>query len=53
MLMREKELFPEKVGDLKAALADCPDDMDIYDAVGETLRMNLNTYKGKPVIVFD
>ncbi|MEI8133014.1 MAG: hypothetical protein WCG34_11325 [Leptolinea sp.] len=53
MILREKELFPETVGDLKAALADCPDDMEIFDAVGETVRLCLNTYNGKPVIVFD
>ncbi|MFZ2949004.1 MAG: hypothetical protein WA003_05925 [Desulfuromonadaceae bacterium] len=38
MLLREKELdHIETVSDLRAALADVPDDMDIQDALGAGL----------------
>ena len=50
MLLREKVLYPETVSDLKAALADCPDDMDIYDALGETLCCTLETFDDIQVI---
>ena len=38
MLMREKEIDGiETVGDLRAALADVPDDMPLADCFGEPL----------------
>jgi hypothetical protein len=51
MLMREKVLYPETVSDLKAALADCPDDLDIFDVFGETIMLKLETMHGEPAIV--
>lgn len=51
MLMREKRLHPETVGDLKAALADCPDDMDVYDSLGAVIVMDLKVVDGKQVII--
>ena len=42
MLMREKEIAHiETVGDLRAALADCPDDMNICDLAGAGLGLSL------------
>lgn len=50
MIMKEIELYPETVGDLKAALAGCPDDMPIYDACHDTIKLTLQT-EGEEVFI--
>jgi hypothetical protein len=44
MLMKEKEIdHIQSIGDLRAALADIPDDMPICDQMGEDLCLFLTT----------
>lgn len=47
-LIREIEV--ETVGDLRRALATCPDDMEVNDAVGELLCLRFYEIKGKQVL---
>lgn len=47
-LIREIEV--ETVGDLRRALATCPDDMEVNDAVGELLCLRFYEIQGKQVL---
>lgn len=47
-LIREIEV--ETVGDLRRALATCPDDMEVADAVGELLCLRFYEIQGKQVL---
>lgn len=47
-LIREIEV--ETVGDLRRALATCPDDMEVTDAVGELLCLRFYEIQGKQVL---
>jgi hypothetical protein len=46
MIMRERELQPETVGDLKAALADAPDDMEILDVFQDFILLTVRQDSG-------